>query len=59
VLFRSKDAKTFAIANGLSWADSAGRIHTRDAKELAEYIGERAQAGRMVPKGFPKNGKFS
>lgn len=54
-----KDAKTFAMANGLSWADSAGRVHTRDAKELAEYIGERAQAGRMVPKGFPKNGKFS
>ena len=53
-----KDAKTFAMVEGLSWSDSAGRVHTREAGDLKEYIGERAQAGRMVPKGFPKNGKF-
>ncbi len=53
-----KDAKTFAMAEGLTWADSAGRIHTREAGELTEYVGERAQAGRMVPKGFPRDGKF-
>jgi len=53
------DAKIFALSQGLSWTDSAERTHTRTAEELAEYIGERAQAGRMVPKGFPRNGKFS
>ena len=43
---------------GLSWTDSAERVHTREMRELKEYVGERAQAGRMVPKGFPRNGKF-
>ncbi|MEE9315091.1 MAG: DNA topoisomerase IV subunit A [Rhizobiaceae bacterium] len=53
-----KDAKPFTKSNGLSWTDSAARTHTRDVNELKEYVGERAQAGRMVPKGFPRNGKF-
>ena len=53
-----KDAKVFAMTAGLSWTDSAGRVHTREASELKEYLGERAQAGRMVPKGFPRDGKF-
>ena len=52
------DAKVFNWSQGLSWNDSAGRTHTRGEAELKEYIGERAQAGRMVPKGFPRNGKF-
>jgi len=26
--------------------------------ELKEWIGERAQAGRLPPKGFPKNNRF-
>lgn len=53
------DARPFALADGLTWTDSAGRIHTRNVDELREFVGERAQAGRMVPKGFPKSGKFS
>jgi topoisomerase-4 subunit A len=53
-----KDVSAFKLSTGLSWTDSADRTHTRSAEELMEYIGERAQAGRMVPKGFPKNGKF-
>jgi len=53
-----KDVSAFKLSDGLSWTDSADRTHTRSAQELLEYMGERAQAGRMVPKGFPKNGKF-
>jgi len=53
-----KDAKVFVMTEGLSWTDSAGRTHTREAGDLKEYLGERAQAGRMVPKGFPRDGKF-
>jgi len=53
-----KDARTFASSEGLSWTDSAGRTHTRPLDDLQEFVGERAQAGRMVPKGFPRNGKF-
>lgn len=52
------DARTFAMADGLSWTDSAGRVFVRSAGELLEWIGERATAGRLAPKGFPKSGKF-
>ncbi len=52
------DLKTFAMGDGLSWQDSADRTFTRSQAELAEWIGARASAGRMVPKGFPKTGKF-
>ena len=52
------DAKTFAMEAGLTWQDSADRIFTRSRAELAEWIGERAAAGRLVPKGFPRTGKF-
>ncbi len=52
------DLKTFAMADGLSWQDSADRTFTRSQAELAEWIGARASAGRMVPKGFPKTGRF-
>ncbi|MCG6857878.1 MAG: DNA topoisomerase IV subunit A [Salaquimonas sp.] len=51
-------ARTFRLADGLSWTDSANRTHVKPSEELGEWLGERAQAGRMVPKGFPRNGKF-
>jgi topoisomerase-4 subunit A len=54
----TKDAKTFALADGLTWTDSAGRVFTKSKEELAEWMGDRAAAGRMVPKGFPRNGGF-
>jgi topoisomerase IV subunit A len=50
------DACAFKLAQGLTWLDSSGRNWT--VTELAEWIGERAQAGRLPPKGFPKNNKF-
>ena len=53
-----KDVKTFVSGAGLSWLDGGGRTHNRSIDELAEFTGERAQAGRLVPRGFPKNGKF-
>jgi len=49
---------TFAQAQGLSWQDSAGRSFTRSGAELEEWLGTRAGAGRMVPKGFPRGGDF-
>jgi topoisomerase-4 subunit A len=52
------DAKPFTLAEGLSWTDSAARTFVKPAAELAEWIGARASAGRMVPKGFPRTGKF-
>jgi topoisomerase-4 subunit A len=52
------DLKPFTLETGLTWQDSADRTFTRSREELAEWIGARASAGRMVPKGFPRTGKF-
>ncbi|RWI12385.1 DNA topoisomerase IV subunit A [Mesorhizobium sp.] len=52
------DLKTFTLAGGLSWQDSADRTFIKSPDELVEWIGARASAGRMVPKGFPRTGKF-
>ena len=52
------DARVFALADGLTWRDSAGRTFTVAKAELKEWIGNRAEAGRLPPKGFPKNNKF-
>jgi topoisomerase-4 subunit A len=53
------DVKVFTGAEGLSWNDSSGRNYTRSLEELGEWLGERAQAGRMPPNGFPRSNKFS
>ncbi|WP_440981245.1 DNA topoisomerase IV subunit A [Shinella sumterensis] len=53
------DIRCFAIEDGLSWDDSAGRNFVRNKDELAEWLGDRATAGRTVPKGFPRSGRFS
>jgi topoisomerase-4 subunit A len=52
------DIKTFAAEKGLSWTDTAGRVFTLSLKELADWRGNRADAGRLAPKGFPKSNKF-
>ncbi|CDZ50622.1 DNA topoisomerase IV subunit A [Neorhizobium galegae] len=53
------DIRCFTMADGLSWEDSAGRSFTRNKDELLEWIADRATAGRAVPKGFPRSGKFA
>jgi topoisomerase-4 subunit A len=52
------DAKTFSKKDGLTYIDSAKRSFTLSAAELRDWWGNRAQAGRLPPKGFPKSGKF-
>ena len=51
------DATTFTRAEGLSWLDPAGRTRTETA--LDEWTGKRASAGRMAPRGFPRDNKFT
>jgi topoisomerase-4 subunit A len=53
------DVRCFAIVDGLTWEDSAGRTFTKTKDELVEWLGDRAGAGRAVPKGFPRSGRFS
>ncbi|MCZ4430747.1 DNA topoisomerase IV subunit A [Agrobacterium sp. SOY23] len=52
------DVKCFALAEGLSWSDTAGRLFNKVDEELREWLADRATAGRTVPKGFPRSGKF-
>jgi topoisomerase-4 subunit A len=51
------DARSFRRADGLSWLDPAGR--TRTVEDLAEWDGKRASAGRMAPRGFPRDNRFT
>src|SRR6476659_9542410 len=52
------DVTTFKADDGLSWNDAAGRSFALPMKELKDWRGNRADAGRIAPKGFPKNNKF-
>jgi len=52
------DAKMFNLDEGLGWTDSANRQHALSKGELRDWRGNRADAGRLAPKGFPKNNRF-
>src|SRR6266481_1486807 len=52
------DLKTFTAEEGLSWTDAAGRAFSLTLKELADWRGNRADAGRLAPKGFPRTNTF-
>jgi topoisomerase IV subunit A len=52
------DAKVFALKEGLTWKDSSDRTWTVGNGDLRDWIGNRAEAGRLPPKGFPKNNRF-
>jgi len=51
------DARTFRLEDGLSWRDPAGR--TRTETGLDEWTAKRASAGRMAPRGFPRDNRFT
>ena len=50
------DVKTFNLKQGLVAYDRSGRSRTFDG--LKDWLGTRAQAGRLPPKGFPVGHKF-
>lgn len=52
------DVRVFAKSEGLTWYDSSGRAFTRAENDLRDWLGERAQAGRLPPTGFPRHGTF-
>ena len=52
------DVKTFALDEGLTVVDSAERNFNFPEKELRDWRGNRADAGRLAPRGFPKSNKF-
>jgi topoisomerase-4 subunit A len=50
------DAKVFRMAEGLTWR-LGGRVRTET--NLRDWVGERAQAGRLPPAGFPRTPRFA
>jgi topoisomerase IV subunit A len=52
------DIKTFKAQEGLSWTDAAGRAFSSTIGELTDWRGNRADAGRLAPKGFPRSNRF-
>ncbi|AUC97460.1 MULTISPECIES: DNA topoisomerase IV subunit A [Bradyrhizobium] len=52
------DVAVFDAKTGLTWKDSAGREHSMTMKELADWRGNRADAGRLAH-GLPKSNKFN
>jgi topoisomerase-4 subunit A len=50
------DIATLRLADGLEWVDSSGRTWT--VADVRDWLGQRGQAGRLPPKGFPKSNRF-
>jgi topoisomerase-4 subunit A len=53
-----RDALTFTMSDGLT-VRTGGRHRTFEKKDIANWIGKRAQAGRLPPQGFPRSNTFS
>ena len=51
------DMVSFQAEEGLVWKDSSGRRKVE--KNISNWMGKRAQSGKIVPKGFPRNNKFN
>ena len=51
-----RDALAFSGGDGAAWIDSGGR--NRAWPEWREWLGRRASAGRVAPKGFPARKRF-
>jgi len=49
------DARAYVRKEGLTWRLGE---KTRTETALGDWVGQRAQAGRLPPNGFPKNNKF-
>ncbi len=51
-----RDATAFAADTGAAWTTADGR--NRDWPEWREWLGRRAGAGKLAPKGFPATKRF-
>jgi topoisomerase IV subunit A len=50
------DAKTFNLKQGLTYLSGSRNMEIANIKD---WIGERAQVGKLPPNGFPKSNRFS
>jgi topoisomerase-4 subunit A len=52
------DVKCFTLKEGLIVYDKSNRARNYSSGDLKDWRGERAQAGRLPPKGYPSGHKF-
>ncbi|OYU15169.1 MAG: DNA topoisomerase IV subunit A [Alphaproteobacteria bacterium PA4] len=52
------DARSFVMAEGLSWAMGGASARTRTESDLTFWKGARGSAGRLPPTGFPRDNTF-
>jgi topoisomerase-4 subunit A len=52
------DARSFVMAEGLSWAMGGAGTRTRTEADLTFWKAGRGTAGRLPPTGFPRDNKF-
>jgi topoisomerase IV subunit A len=52
------DVTVFKAEEGLTWIAPGGNVHVRTMKELKDWRGDRAAAGRVRPDRFLTNNKF-
>ena len=51
------DITSFNSEIGLVWFDKSGRKNV--LSNFKDWVGKRAQSGKIAPKGFPRNNKFN
>lgn len=51
------DITSFESEIGLVWLDKSGRKNV--VSDFENWVGKRAQSGKIAPKGFPRNNKFN
>ena len=52
------DARSFVLADGLSWKLGGDSGRTRTEADLTFWRGPRGSAGRLPPTGFPRDNRF-
>ena len=52
------DLRVFTLAEGLPWQDASGKDHVLQQKDMLPWMGNRADRGRLPPRGFRKDNRF-
>ena len=52
------DLRVFTLAEGLPWQDGSGKDHVLAQKDILPWMGNRADRGRLPPRGFRRDNRF-
>ena len=52
------DLRVFTLAEGLPWQAASGMAHLLLQKDIVPWMGNRADRGRLPPRGFRRDNRF-